>query len=132
MIVVHEQGGKRRAAYGEAVLEDLSSRLTAEFGRGFDVRNLRYMRQFYLAFPIRNALRSESASRPNRNALRADSVTPHAPGSESPALRPELSWRCSPAPCVQATAVQPAGVVARRSVTDFVAPSSSAAAREYD
>jgi hypothetical protein len=92
LIVVHEQGGKRRAAYGEAVLEDLSSRLTAGFGRGFDMRNLGYMRQFYLAFPIRNALRSESASRPNRNALRADSVTPHAAGDESPALRPELSW----------------------------------------
>jgi len=79
LIVVHEQGGKRRAAYGGAVLENLSLRLTAESGLGFGMRNLRYMRQFYLAFPI-------------RNALRAESVTPQAAGYESPALRPELSW----------------------------------------
>lgn len=92
LIVEHEQGGKRRAAYGEAVLEDLSSRLTAEFGRGFDIRNLRYMRQFYLAFPIRNALRSESTSRPNRNAMRGDSAIRHAARDESPGLRADISW----------------------------------------
>ena len=34
LIVEHEQGGRRRAAYGESVLEDLSRRLTADFGRG--------------------------------------------------------------------------------------------------
>jgi len=44
LIVEHEQGGRARAAYGEAVLADLSRRLTAEFGRGFDPSNLRYMR----------------------------------------------------------------------------------------
>jgi len=47
LIVEHEQGGRHRAAYGEAVLEDLSRRLTADFGWGFDVTNLRKMRQFY-------------------------------------------------------------------------------------
>jgi predicted nuclease of restriction endonuclease-like (RecB) superfamily len=73
LIVEHEQGGARRAAYGEAVLEDLSRRLTVEFGRGFDGRNLRYMRQFYVAFPIRHALRDESAAGENRNALRSES-----------------------------------------------------------
>jgi DUF1016 N-terminal domain len=46
LIVEHEQGGRKRAAYGEAVLGDLSQRLTADFGRGFDVTNLRRMRQF--------------------------------------------------------------------------------------
>ena len=53
LIVEHEQGGRRRAAYGEAVLDDLSRRLTADFGRGFDVTNLRKMRQFYRLFEIR-------------------------------------------------------------------------------
>ncbi|MDD3977865.1 MAG: DUF1016 N-terminal domain-containing protein [Methanomicrobium sp.] len=28
-------------------------------GRGFDITNLRKMRQLYMTFPIRNALRSE-------------------------------------------------------------------------
>ena len=33
--------------------------MTDEFGKGFTVRNLRHMRQFYLAFPIRNTLCAE-------------------------------------------------------------------------
>jgi len=59
LIVEHEQGGRKRAAYGEAVLEELSRRLMAEFGRGFDVTNLRKMRQFYRMFDIRDAPRLE-------------------------------------------------------------------------
>ncbi|MEK9140067.1 MAG: DUF1016 N-terminal domain-containing protein, partial [Nitrospirota bacterium] len=57
LIVEHEQGGATRAAYGEAVLDDLSRRLMVEFGRGFDVTNLRKMRQFYRMFEIRDAVR---------------------------------------------------------------------------
>ena len=60
LIVEHEQGGAKRAAYGEAVLDALSRRLMAEFGRGFDVTNLRKMRQFYRMFEIRDAVRLES------------------------------------------------------------------------
>ena len=41
------------------MLADLSKRLTAEYGKGYDERNLRHMRLFYQSFPIRNALRSE-------------------------------------------------------------------------
>jgi hypothetical protein len=61
-IVEQEQGGRKRAAYGEAVLEALSRRLTAKFGRGFDVTNLRKMRQFYRMFEIRDAVRLESGN----------------------------------------------------------------------
>lgn len=57
--IVEEQDGKERAEYGEALLQGLAARLTEDFGKGFDTRNLRFMRQFYLAFPIRNALRTE-------------------------------------------------------------------------
>ena len=52
-------GENDRAAYGKQILKDLSERLTEEFGRGFDESNLRNMRRFYLAFPIRDALRPE-------------------------------------------------------------------------
>ena len=69
LIVEHEQGGRVRAAYGEAVLDDLSRRLTADFGRGFDVTNLRKMRQFYLMFEIRDAARLESG-KTKRDAVR--------------------------------------------------------------
>ena len=47
-IVVHEQQGKKRAAYGAELLKELSARLTVEFGRGFSKANIEYMKRFYL------------------------------------------------------------------------------------
>ena len=75
LIVEHEQGGKKRAAYGEAVLDDLSQRLTADFGKGFTTTNLKYMRSFYLAFPIRHALRDESATAEKVTVVRRSEPT---------------------------------------------------------
>jgi predicted nuclease of restriction endonuclease-like (RecB) superfamily len=57
--IVEEQGGAERAEYGAALIAELSKRLTEDFGKGFTVTNLKYMRQFYLAFPIGHALRDE-------------------------------------------------------------------------
>jgi predicted nuclease of restriction endonuclease-like (RecB) superfamily len=76
LIVEHEQGGAKRAAYGEAVLNDLSRRLMAEFGRGFDITNLRKMRQFYRMFEIRDAVRLESGKRKRDAARLASGVEP--------------------------------------------------------
>ena len=59
LIVEDEQKGEHRAEYGKQILKELSANLTRDFGKGFDERNLRNFRQFYLTFPIRNALRSE-------------------------------------------------------------------------
>ncbi len=59
LIVEDEQGGVKRAAYGQRVLADLSVRLTAEFGSGFSTQSLWNYRQFYLTFPIPSALRRE-------------------------------------------------------------------------
>ena len=59
LIVEDEQQGKTRADYGKAVLEDLSQRLTNEFGKGFDITNLRKMRQFYILFPKRDSVSLE-------------------------------------------------------------------------
>lgn len=47
LIIENEQGGEARAEYGKKTLELLSERLREEFGKGFDVRNLRHMRAFY-------------------------------------------------------------------------------------
>ncbi len=58
-IVEFEQQGDTRAAYGKQLLKRLAEALTQEFGHGFDATNLRHMRGFYLAFPIRDALRRE-------------------------------------------------------------------------
>ena len=59
LIVQDEQGGNAKAAYGKAVLKNLSKQLTLEFGKGFDDSNLRNIRQFYLSFQKRDALRHE-------------------------------------------------------------------------
>ncbi len=82
LVVQHEQQGKARAQYGESVISSLAARLTRDFGRGFDERNLWYMRSFYLAFPILNAARSELPGAKKRAAMRR----------ESPGLRPERTW----------------------------------------
>ena len=60
-IVVEEQQGKDRAAYGERLLERVSRELTSIFGNGFGEPHLRNCRLFYRVYPseeeIRYALR---------------------------------------------------------------------------
>lgn len=54
--------GEARAAYGEQVVNALSTQLTAEYGRGFTRTNLFYMMRFSEAFPdeqIVHALRGQ-------------------------------------------------------------------------
>lgn len=52
-IIQEEQGGKRRASYGDALLEDLSRRLNERYGKGYSVSSLRDFRQFHLCFADR-------------------------------------------------------------------------------
>ncbi|MCD8099386.1 MAG: PDDEXK nuclease domain-containing protein [Oscillospiraceae bacterium] len=52
-------GENDRAAYGKQVLQFISERLTAEFGKGYSIRNLRNMRRFYLMFQIRQTVSAE-------------------------------------------------------------------------
>ncbi|MFH7585631.1 PDDEXK nuclease domain-containing protein [Oceanimonas smirnovii] len=59
MIVEHEQQGAARAQYGKQQLQHLSAELTERLGKGFDVTNLRNMRAFYQAFPIRETVSLE-------------------------------------------------------------------------
>jgi len=68
-IVEEEQKGKAKAEYGERLLEELSEKLQVDFGNGYSIQNLRYIRQFYLTYPnfidelqIRHALRDEFAT----------------------------------------------------------------------
>lgn len=61
-IVEEEQGGKKRAGYGEFILKELSQKLISDFGNGFSEQNFRNFRQFYLLFSdnsIRYAVRSK-------------------------------------------------------------------------
>lgn len=73
LIVEDEQQGEVRAVYGKQQLQRLSEELTQEFGRGFDITNLRTMRRFYQAFPIRDAVRLELSWTHYRVLLRVES-----------------------------------------------------------
>ncbi len=67
-IVEGEQGGSRRADYGEALISALSTDLTSRFGRGYSTRNLASMRLFFLKWPI---LQTPSAQSPSNEAIAA-------------------------------------------------------------
>lgn len=56
IIVEHEQENNERAAYGKQTLKELSKVLTEEFGKGFSVSNLQFMRRFYLNYQIQQTL----------------------------------------------------------------------------
>jgi len=57
--IMEAQDNNPRAEYGTGLIKYLAERLTKEFGKGFTVTNLKYMRQFYIAFPIGHALRDQ-------------------------------------------------------------------------
>lgn len=56
IIIEDEQGHSDRAGYGKTLLKDLSKMLTKEFGRGFSVSNLQFMRRFYQEYEIQQTL----------------------------------------------------------------------------
>ena len=58
-LVEEEQQGSSRATYGKALIEDIATQLTSEFGNGFSANNLWHMRDFFLTFPSLDALSQE-------------------------------------------------------------------------
>ncbi|VWC09180.1 hypothetical protein BLA15945_05306 [Burkholderia lata] len=63
-IVEAEQQGKRRAGYGEQLIERLANDLTGRFGRGFSRQNLQQIRSFFLIWPICQTVSGESSPAP--------------------------------------------------------------------
>lgn len=55
-MIVEKQGGDSRAKYGEGLIQELSIQMTKDFGEGFTISNLKYMRQFYMVFPKSHTL----------------------------------------------------------------------------
>jgi len=74
--IVEAQGNSGRAEYGSQLLKYLSERLSRDFGKGFDESNLRLIRQFYLIFPIRDALRHELSWTHYRLIMRVEKEQP--------------------------------------------------------
>ncbi|GHT60827.1 hypothetical protein AGMMS50239_10530 [Bacteroidia bacterium] len=58
--IVEEQGGEERSKYGDRLIANLSEKLTAEFGKGFDKTNLGRMRQQLSWSHYRSLLRVEN------------------------------------------------------------------------
>ncbi len=75
IIVEDEQQGNHKADYGKEVLKNLSEKLNSQFGGGFTMRNLRYMRSFYIGFPKWNAVRSELSWTHYRLLLKVEKTT---------------------------------------------------------
>lgn len=58
-MIVEKQGGAGRAKYGDGLIKELSTQMTKDFGKGFTITNLKYMRQFYLEYPKSHSLRDQ-------------------------------------------------------------------------
>jgi predicted nuclease of restriction endonuclease-like (RecB) superfamily len=74
-IVEHEQKGVSRAEYGKRLLVDLSSCLTAEFGRGFSRSNLEYMRKFYLIYQNQGPSISQMPSGKSISLIKSQTIS---------------------------------------------------------
>ena len=80
----HVTAGSRTESYGSQLFTSLAKRLQADYGPGFERSNLRYMRQFYEAFDIRDEPRHENP---------AEIVhAPRGQSSERLQISVELSW----------------------------------------
>ena len=104
LIVEHEQGGRRRAGVWRGGAGRFSRRLMAEFGRGFDVTNLRKMRQFLTGCSrFEDAVRLESGdklkTKKERNAprlvdaVRLISAPGNSPSTDDDELSPGVHYR---------------------------------------
>ena len=71
-MIFEEQGGSNKAKYGDKLIAELSKQMTLDFGKGFDERNLRKIRQFYLAFPIWDSVRPELTWTHYRTLMRVE------------------------------------------------------------
>ncbi len=56
VIVEHEQNKEKRALYGNETLKQVSKQLTREFGKGFSVSNLQFMRRFFQTYQIQQTV----------------------------------------------------------------------------
>lgn len=70
--IYEAQGENERAEYGKGLLKFLAEKLTAEFGKGYTVRNLNNMRAFYSSFSNWNALRTNLSWTHYRSLLKVE------------------------------------------------------------
>lgn len=71
-IIFEDELKGKRAEYGKEVLKELSDKLTADFGKGFDITNLRKMRQFYILYPKQDSVSLELSWTHYRHLLKVE------------------------------------------------------------
>ncbi|MDE5902607.1 MAG: PDDEXK nuclease domain-containing protein [Muribaculaceae bacterium] len=89
-IVEQEQHGLERAQYGKHIVELASEALTAEFGKGYSVVNIKSFRKFYLTF--NNLLIGQTPSAQSENGLTIKGQTASAELELAKMLPSNLSW----------------------------------------
>lgn len=89
-IVEQEQHGKERAQYGKHIVELASEALTAEFGKGYSVVNIKSFRKFYLTFNNLLIGQTPSAQSENGVAIKGQSVSAELELAKM--LPSNLSW----------------------------------------
>ena len=89
-IVEQEQHGQDRAQYGKHIVELASEALTAEFGKGYSVVNIKSFRKFYLTF--NNLLIGQTPSAQSENGLTIKGQSVSAELELAKMLPSNLSW----------------------------------------
>lgn len=89
-IVEQEQHGQERAQYGKHIVELASEALTAEFGKGYSVVNIKSFRKFYLTF--NNLLIGQTVSAQSENGLPIKGQSVSAELELAKMLPSNLSW----------------------------------------
>ena len=102
-IVEKIQGGEERAEYGKKILQELSTRLTDKYKKGFSETSLQYFRKFYLVYAERLEISHHTGvelksikSRPDGVVL-SDvphdiAILPHQWKNLQNTFNPNLSW----------------------------------------
>lgn len=99
-IVQELQGGKARAGYGEKVVDDLSTRLTERYGKGFSTRNVKLFKQFYLTWKTTTPIGQPRVARLSDGGIGQPVVAQLTPpemlqpmsGERLPSFSPQLTW----------------------------------------
>ena len=89
-IVEQEQHGQERAQYGKHIVDLASEALTAEFGKGYSVVNIKSFRKFYLTF--NNLLIGQTPSAQSENGLTIKGQSVSAELELAKILPSNLSW----------------------------------------
>ncbi len=55
-LLVEAQGGESRAKYGNGLIKVRSKDFTEKYGKGYNISNMKYFRQFYTIFPKSHTL----------------------------------------------------------------------------